>query len=628
VAAPPIVGEVLRSGGEPLDDATRASFGPRFGHDFGGVRVHTDARAAASADAVGALAYTVGSDIVFSSGAYAPHSGAGRRLLAHELAHTVQQGRGGGAAPDDAAESHADAAASAFDSGGGTVDVGGASAPGIAREKKPAASGTTDDVILGYLPGMKLRLDELRAAAPPSKGPKEEANRTFSVVLVLAADGKTPVGTFEGAFLKKGDVHAEQVALQKADPVIQPGMTVLVFTDQLACEGQCLPFLKAYPKTKGVNQHVYTFGTYKDPSGPEPKVMGSPKTAIGEKTPAGELQYHEDTELSIDGRPKGTPTTTETVAEPAKPPPMPGSGGGGGPSTVSSAGPITTMAPPTVVEQPEAKSPSEIEFKKAKSEEAKNAKKGAALVEGGLLVLQLAQYIGDVMLDDTVKAAVQRQVWSILDQRPSRPKELKADGDLIVVMIAVTKGPEGVVTRRLDGVVSYTGKTPNEALAKFKLQGMNYTINPTVSEYHYDYVWVDPVETGAGLGASSFDPASVMKPGLTPTQYGDLIKDALDSHKQPPEDGLAMLNRLSMRDMLDTLVYLFKVLSSGDWSALADAAKGKSWWDRPFAAIYAVLLYHKNKSSWTADDIVFAKKAAARLGEGDRKLIEGFLKLD
>src|SRR5215208_6029332 len=78
--APPIVHEVLRSPGEPLDAGTRAIMEPRFGHDFGRVRVHTDERAAESARAVDALAYTVGRDVVFEAGQYAPGSEAGRRL--------------------------------------------------------------------------------------------------------------------------------------------------------------------------------------------------------------------------------------------------------------------------------------------------------------------------------------------------------------------------------------------------------------------------------------------------------------------------------------------------------------------------------------------------------------------
>lgn len=88
---PPIVPEVLRSPGQPLDPATRAFFEPQFGHDFSQVRVHTDTKAAESARAVDALAYTAGRDVVFGAGRYQPGSQQGRHLLAHELAHAVQQ---------------------------------------------------------------------------------------------------------------------------------------------------------------------------------------------------------------------------------------------------------------------------------------------------------------------------------------------------------------------------------------------------------------------------------------------------------------------------------------------------------------------------------------------------------
>src|SRR5215213_8121459 len=91
MSAPPIVDEVMRSPGQPLDPPTRAFMEPRFGHDFSRVRVHTDARAAQSARAVNALAYTVGQDVVFGTGQYAPGTTAGTRLLAHELTHVVQQ---------------------------------------------------------------------------------------------------------------------------------------------------------------------------------------------------------------------------------------------------------------------------------------------------------------------------------------------------------------------------------------------------------------------------------------------------------------------------------------------------------------------------------------------------------
>jgi len=89
--APPIVHSVLRSPGQPLDATTRAFFEPRFGRDLSTVRVHTDGRAADSAAAVGAVAYTVGSDVVFGRARYAPDSTSGKHLLAHELAHVIQQ---------------------------------------------------------------------------------------------------------------------------------------------------------------------------------------------------------------------------------------------------------------------------------------------------------------------------------------------------------------------------------------------------------------------------------------------------------------------------------------------------------------------------------------------------------
>ena len=88
----------LRRGGQPLPRSTRDFFEPRFGHDFSHVRIHTDAKAAASAKAVNALAYTMERDVVFGAGQYAPETMVGRRLLAHELAHVVQQSNGAGEA--------------------------------------------------------------------------------------------------------------------------------------------------------------------------------------------------------------------------------------------------------------------------------------------------------------------------------------------------------------------------------------------------------------------------------------------------------------------------------------------------------------------------------------------------
>jgi hypothetical protein len=93
-AAPTIIQEVLRSSGQPLEAATRAFMEPRFGHDFSQVRIHADAAAAESAWAVDAPAYAAGRHIVFGAGRYAPHTVAGRHLLAHELAHVLHQDDG------------------------------------------------------------------------------------------------------------------------------------------------------------------------------------------------------------------------------------------------------------------------------------------------------------------------------------------------------------------------------------------------------------------------------------------------------------------------------------------------------------------------------------------------------
>jgi len=90
--APASVEQVLADSGRPLDPALRQDMEQRFGHDFSRVRVHADARAADSARSVHALAYTAGQDVVFGAGQYAPGSMSGRQLLAHELAHVVQQG--------------------------------------------------------------------------------------------------------------------------------------------------------------------------------------------------------------------------------------------------------------------------------------------------------------------------------------------------------------------------------------------------------------------------------------------------------------------------------------------------------------------------------------------------------
>jgi hypothetical protein len=93
--APSSVSNVLNTPGTPLPASTRSFFEPRFGHDFSRVRIHHDEQASASARDVSAHAYTVGSHVVFAQGRFAPETTSGRELLAHELAHVVQQSPGG-----------------------------------------------------------------------------------------------------------------------------------------------------------------------------------------------------------------------------------------------------------------------------------------------------------------------------------------------------------------------------------------------------------------------------------------------------------------------------------------------------------------------------------------------------
>ena len=130
VISPKIASNIraLRGGGRSLPESTRAFFEPRFGHGFSKVRVHADFQAAETARAVNARAFTVGRNIVFGEGQLAPNTSAGKKLLAHELTHVLQQrGIGFGEAKsvrykesDSQAEHEADAVAETIPSSGRT----------------------------------------------------------------------------------------------------------------------------------------------------------------------------------------------------------------------------------------------------------------------------------------------------------------------------------------------------------------------------------------------------------------------------------------------------------------------------------------------------------------------------
>ncbi len=132
-SAPESVHRTLASPGRPLDGGTRDFMESRFGHDFSQVRIHTDSQAGESARAINAHAYTAGDDIAFAPGQYQPDSHSGRQLLAHELAHTVQQSGlrrrasdlAVDTAPDSRLEHEADSAARAVMHGTGAPIIAG-----------------------------------------------------------------------------------------------------------------------------------------------------------------------------------------------------------------------------------------------------------------------------------------------------------------------------------------------------------------------------------------------------------------------------------------------------------------------------------------------------------------------
>ncbi|MGA2395342.1 MAG: DUF4157 domain-containing protein [Candidatus Lustribacter sp.] len=194
--APAATGDVTaaaRDSGQPLDTAIQARMSAHFGHDFSDVRVHVGESAAVAADALHAQAFTVGSDIVFGGGAYAPSSNAGLRVLAHELAHVVQQrGTAGHVAsdarvsePDDPSERDAERAADDVMAGRSANVSAPAGEPAVARfvtvEQPAAGCGVCQGpqaagqaahelVQMDFQAALPVGLEELHFAGPGGNG--------------------------------------------------------------------------------------------------------------------------------------------------------------------------------------------------------------------------------------------------------------------------------------------------------------------------------------------------------------------------------------------------------------------------------------------------------------------------
>lgn len=144
--APSIVDDVLHSPGQQLDAATRAFFEPRFGYDFSRVRVHADLGATESARAVNASAYTVGQHVVFESSQFDPGSHGGRKLLAHELAHVIQQSKPRGSSATSVLEDEAKAV-SARASESHQVSISGVVPQGVLQRQEAEDEGGSIQVI-------------------------------------------------------------------------------------------------------------------------------------------------------------------------------------------------------------------------------------------------------------------------------------------------------------------------------------------------------------------------------------------------------------------------------------------------------------------------------------------------
>ncbi|MFY9569897.1 MAG: DUF4157 domain-containing protein [Blastocatellia bacterium] len=195
-----------QTGGQPLPQATRDFMEPRFGHDFSAVRVHTDAGAAASARAVEAQAYTVGSNVVFGAGKYRPGTSDGHWLIAHELAHVVQQGAGRVAV--DASE------ASTLNRVPEGLALHGSSEALIAK----VLAELTPEQIEPFL--VELLGREAVVDPSPLKGKLERLTRTQLQQILDSFTSGAELGCADGAFLPNDPASPQvqvKVALDQAD---------------------------------------------------------------------------------------------------------------------------------------------------------------------------------------------------------------------------------------------------------------------------------------------------------------------------------------------------------------------------------------------------------------------------
>ncbi|WP_228538203.1 DUF4157 domain-containing protein [Nocardia sp. XZ_19_385] len=225
--------------GSRLSPAVAESMREAFGHNFSDVTIHTHAAAAASADAMGASAYTVGRDVVFGSGQFEPGTPEGRMLIAHELTHVVQQrdstAKGGGR--NDAAEAEADAAAARVALGGGPVRVAVRAPMGVAKAEK------------GYFERARAFKDDAFAKAEAAKAAAFARARAVEEQLRAAAQ------VAKEAVVSTVQQVTPAVVAEKAQAVVQAQ------TKAVATAKKAMPALKKQAKVQARDAVKGYFGT-------------------------------------------------------------------------------------------------------------------------------------------------------------------------------------------------------------------------------------------------------------------------------------------------------------------------------------------------------------------------------
>lgn len=316
----------LKDKGKPLTQEQRIFYEPRFRHDLSRVRIHTDASASATARDLGAHAFTLGNHIVFAAGQYLPDTPSGQRLLAHELAHTIQQRNAIETThpeighPRSQAESEARLTGSMIPTNQTAPVFSSFGIQTIQREPVDNKStyAPASNRVFQEMSNMSDEVARLRAVAPPANSPGQEAQRTFAIIRVLDENGNVKQSV-TGEFFGKGP-HAEERAISKLN-LKDIGSTdrVLVVTDQWPCEEKCSPALqKLRQQTKGEFRVFSKAGVNEAGT----KVVRSPKTEAKKPGPNPKLveleEFHRSPTPDTSGPAGGpSPKTGGSTHEPS-----------------------------------------------------------------------------------------------------------------------------------------------------------------------------------------------------------------------------------------------------------------------------------------------------------------------